>query len=470
MAPIRKRPWLWAGLAIVALFVSAGFMMRDRLFLLISRRDGGEMADLREEWVEAREARFTARQAAKSEGEKQAIDDDYSAKERQFVEHCRTYATSHAGTAHEIGALKMLACRVPDSQEGKQALEALVKRASTDDLALFEQGYAFPVRAAETPIRSLALVLSDRVKKAPNDAAAAHVLASIVCGLTAPGHPSHTPPADFAAAADLLVARYADSPDIYNFCEIVGTHVGHPPWAGAFETHLRTILDRNRNRAVRVAASFALANVVQAGGEKRQLEAERLYQNFVEQFDGSVQYTEDGKRYAYAWIEKDLNQAARRQLVELSKRGVGKPAPEIVGVDLGGNPMKLSDFRGKTVLLSFWATSCGPCLKLVPYEHELLSRFEGKSFTIVGVNCDDDPQLAQKTATAHEITWRCFRDNLGEGRTISTDWQNSALPMFYLIDRQGIIKRRWVGTPLRDDVNAAVSQLTSADSTAAAAR
>ena len=89
----------------------------------------------------------------------------------------------------------------------------------------------------------------------------------------------------------------------------------------------------------------------------------------------------------------------------------------------------------------------------------MLARFEAKSFTIVGINCDDDPQLGQKTAREHGITWRCFRDQLGKGRTISGDWQNVALPMLYLIDPQGRIKCRWVGPPLREELHEDVAQL-----------
>ena len=47
---------------------------------------------------------------------------------------------------------------------------------------------------------------------------------------------------------------------------------------------------------------------------------------------------------------------------------VGKPAPEINGVDFDGKPLKLSDYRGKVVVLVFWGTWCGPCMAEVPHE------------------------------------------------------------------------------------------------------
>ena len=49
---------------------------------------------------------------------------------------------------------------------------------------------------------------------------------------------------------------------------------------------------------------------------------------------------------------------------------VGKPAPEIEGVDVDGKPLKLSDYKGKVVVLVFWGSWCGPCMAQVPHERE----------------------------------------------------------------------------------------------------
>ena len=148
-----------------------------------------------------------------------------------------------------------------------------------------------------------------------------------------------------------------------------------------FERHLRAILKVNRDRSVRCRAQFALASVVQNAPEDRQAEAETLFEQYCAEFDGKLVYSFQG-------IEKMLNHVAQVQLKELRFRAVGRPAPEITGVDLNGQPLSLSEYRGRVVLLNFWATWCFPCMKLIPHEQELVARFQGEPFEIIGVNCD----------------------------------------------------------------------------------
>ena len=61
----------------------------------------------------------------------------------------------------------------------------------------------------------------------------------------------------------------------------------------------------------------------------------------------------------------------RKELFEIRELSIGKPAPEIAGEDVDGQPMKLSDFRGKVVCLIFWTSTCTPCREIVKYEQSL---------------------------------------------------------------------------------------------------
>ena len=209
---------------------------------------------------------------------------------------------------------------------------------------------------------------------------------------------------------------------------------------------------------VRAAAAFSLATVVHGDGESRQSEAEKLYREFIQQFDGSVHYTEDGQWYGYAGIEKDRNRAAKMQLDELTTRAMGMPAPEINGLDLDGHPMKLAEYRGRVVLLIFWATWCGPCMEMIPDEQALLKHFVHHPFAIVGIDVDEEDGKSQIAVKDHGISWRSFRNSLRGGQMISKDWSVIGFPTLYLIDEKGAIRQRWIGGPPRDELIEAIDR------------
>ena len=83
---------------------------------------------------------------------------------------------------------------------------------------------------------------------------------------------------------------------------------------------------------------------------------------------------------------------------------------------------KLSDYRGKVVMIAFWATWCSPCMKLIPHERELVTRLADKPFAIVGVNGDVDAQRIAQAVDTHEITWRSFHDERPGNHSISEEW------------------------------------------------
>ena len=123
---------------------------------------------------------------------------------------------------------------------------------------------------------------------------------------------------------------------------------------------------------------------------------------------------------------------------------VGKPAPEIDGVDFDGKPLKLSDYRGKVVVLVFWGTWCGPCMREVPHERELAERLKDKPFAVLGVNCDDDKQAAASAIKSERITWPNWHDGApGEG-PIAKRYHIRSYPSVFVIDGQGIIRHKQI--------------------------
>ncbi len=77
---------------------------------------------------------------------------------------------------------------------------------------------------------------------------------------------------------------------------------------------------------------------------------------------------------------------------------VGKKAPEVSGVDVDGKTFKFSDYRGKVVVVDFFADWCPYCVRMYPEERQLTEKLSGKPFAILGVNCDSQDTLRQIVA------------------------------------------------------------------------
>jgi thiol-disulfide isomerase/thioredoxin len=118
---------------------------------------------------------------------------------------------------------------------------------------------------------------------------------------------------------------------------------------------------------------------------------------------------------------------------------VGAPAPDLEGEDVDGKRFKLSDYRGKVVVVSFWASWCKPCRDLIPHEQSLVQHYADKPFVLLGVNIDDNREAALKVITTHGISWRNWRAG-GEGNPIQKRWPVEVLPTIYVIDANGIIR------------------------------
>src|SRR5690606_35082369 len=101
--------------------------------------------------------------------------------------------------------------------------------------------------------------------------------------------------------------------------------------------------------------------------------------------DTEVQNSADGKELA-------------AEIAKLKSGSVGATATDFSGMDIQGKPLKLSDYRGKYVLLDFWASWCVPCRKGNPHLLQLYGKYKKKGFEIIGVSDDDSNEKAWRKA------------------------------------------------------------------------
>jgi thiol-disulfide isomerase/thioredoxin len=143
----------------------------------------------------------------------------------------------------------------------------------------------------------------------------------------------------------------------------------------------------------------------------------------------------------------------------------GKPAPSFTLVDLQGKKVSLADYKGKAVLLNFWATWCGPCKLEIPWIVKLRDQYKSQGFEVLGIesdNFDTDPKAyasykagVEKSATALGVDYPVL---LG-GDTISEPYGGlDGLPNSFYIDRNGIVTKQIVGLADRDEIEANIKK------------
>jgi peroxiredoxin len=130
------------------------------------------------------------------------------------------------------------------------------------------------------------------------------------------------------------------------------------------------------------------------------------------------------------------------QRIEAAKTiGIGKKAPGFTQNDPDGNPVSLSDFQGKYVLLDFWASWCGPCRQENPNLVKAYAAYKDKGFEILGVSLDnkDGKEAWVKAIEKDGLTWTQVSDLNSWNNEVARSYGVRAVPQSYLIDPQGVI-------------------------------
>jgi thiol-disulfide isomerase/thioredoxin len=129
---------------------------------------------------------------------------------------------------------------------------------------------------------------------------------------------------------------------------------------------------------------------------------------------------------------------ARSMMFAVNNITPGQPAPEIIGTDAEGKTFRLSDYRGKVVLLTFTADWCSDCLKVYPVLRSLVEKYRGQQFVLLSVNRDDTLDELKSSIASGQTTWRCWWD--GRNGPINESWNNGGIPDLYLLDHEHIIQ------------------------------
>ncbi len=127
--------------------------------------------------------------------------------------------------------------------------------------------------------------------------------------------------------------------------------------------------------------------------------------------------------------------------------GSGRPAPDFTLIDLDGNQVSLSDFRGKTVFLNFWATRCPPCREEMPEIEAIHQEYKDKDVVVIGIHVigggwfepeDNIRQFVQEGG----YNWTFVTDITGE---VTVSYKITLIPTSFFIDSEGMIRAMKIG-------------------------
>ncbi|MFQ5522769.1 MAG: TlpA family protein disulfide reductase [Acidimicrobiia bacterium] len=144
---------------------------------------------------------------------------------------------------------------------------------------------------------------------------------------------------------------------------------------------------------------------------------------------------------------------------EAAAASVENPAPDVELVDFEGNSLRLSDLVGGPVVLNFWASWCPPCVAEMP-DFEAVNQDIGDRVTFIGVNFQDDPDLAAALAVETGVSYLLVRDPQG---LIFQEFDGLGMPTTVFIDATGSIREVITGQMSQDQLRAKIAEHFSVD-------
>lgn len=138
-------------------------------------------------------------------------------------------------------------------------------------------------------------------------------------------------------------------------------------------------------------------------------------------------------------LDTKFGKLAQQRLDNMRGTTIGYKATNFTQNTPEGKPIKLSDYKGKVVLVDFWASWCGPCRAENPNVVAAYNKYKDKGFTVLGVSFDQNKEAWLKAIEKDRLTWDHVSDLKGWGNEVGKIYNISSIPQNLLIDKEGKI-------------------------------
>jgi thiol-disulfide isomerase/thioredoxin len=240
---------------------------------------------------------------------------------------------------------------------------------------------------------------------------------------------------------DALSKHFVKTEKIKNFVQMAMT--GAPD---AAKSVLESVLESNPSKDLKGMACYALgALAFDKPGEAAAKEAEKHFARIEKEFADV-----SGGR-------QTLGEMAKGGLYELRNLQVGMKAPAAESKTLKGDKASLADYRGKVVVLDFWATWCGPCRQMIPHEREMVAKLKDKPFAFVSISVDNEKKELEDFLGKESMPWNHWWE--GADAAVVKQWNIRFFPTIYVVDAKGVIRYKNIrGKELEDAVEKLVTE------------
>lgn len=133
----------------------------------------------------------------------------------------------------------------------------------------------------------------------------------------------------------------------------------------------------------------------------------------------------------------DIHQKAKVALFAVAPEGQVFPEFPEWATDTEGKPLRVADYRGKLLLIDFWATWCPPCKGEVPNLVKAYRSYRDKGFEVLGISFDSSEKEFKQFIEDQKMTWREYYDGLGWDNKVGKVYGIGAIPAMYLLDKEG---------------------------------